>query len=385
MIGVKCVKQSHRCTELNDLMREFRFMVNEAIRIGIEKNITSKLTLRNGLYPRFKNEFHTSYISMAVFKAHALLKSYRKTIKKNHNGKIPRVKPDKLFLIVDSNCYKIFYDHIQIPTRPREFVIIPLNQYVSRTLADQTFKRGNVTITPNHLSISFSKEVQTKEPTGYMGIDMNLENATGTDDKGQVDIIYMSHIVSMKMKYREILSHFTRNDTRIQKKLKNKYSMKQRNREDTFLHQKSKEIISSGKQIILEDLKGIRKLYKKGNGQGTRFRFRLNSWSRFKLQQMINYKSIWQNGFPVIFVNPKGTSSKCSRCEAKALEENRNVRCPRCGLHIDRDVNASRNILNRGIRSMPDGLANEAMVQESGTPVILKVDARQLIYRSLIS
>ncbi len=62
-------------------MEEFRSMVNEAIRVGLEKNITSKLTLRNKLYPRFKNGFHTSYINMAVFKAHALLKAYRKVLK----------------------------------------------------------------------------------------------------------------------------------------------------------------------------------------------------------------------------------------------------------------------------------------------------------------
>ena len=32
-------------------------MINEAIRVGIEKDITSKLTLRNELYLQFKNEF----------------------------------------------------------------------------------------------------------------------------------------------------------------------------------------------------------------------------------------------------------------------------------------------------------------------------------------
>ncbi len=66
-------------------------MVNETIRTGIEKNITSKLKLRNELYSVFKNEFHTSYISMAVFKAHALFKSYRKIIKRNPNTKKPYV------------------------------------------------------------------------------------------------------------------------------------------------------------------------------------------------------------------------------------------------------------------------------------------------------
>ncbi len=361
LLAVKSIKQPHHCTELGKLMEEFRFMVNEAARIGIERNITSKLRLRNELYPRFNNDFHTSYISMAVFKAHALLKSHRRTLKKNPCAKQPYVW--KEFLIVDSYAYKIFYDHIQIPTRPREFVVIPLNPYTSKILSELNLKFGIATLTPSTLSISFSKEITVQKPTGYIGIDMNLENATCVDYTGKVTVIDMSNIVSMKLKYRDVLSHFTRYDARIQQKLKLKYGRKQKNREDTFLHQESKKLASAGKHIFMEELIGIRKLYRKGNGQGTRFRFRLNSWTRFKLQKMIDYKSQWHNGFPVIYVNPKGTSSKCSICEGTVLEENRNVSCPECGLHIDRDVNAAKNILARGMQFVPDAVQGEAMKQ----------------------
>ena len=226
-----------------------------------------------------------------------------------------------------------------------------------------TLKLGNLTLTPNTLSISFSREISVQRVNDYIGIDMNLENVTYVDDTRKVTVIDMSRIVSMKMKYRDVLGHFKRDDARIQKKLKQKYGKKQKNREETFLHQESKKITATGRQIFMENLKGIRRLYRKGNGQGTRFRFRLNSWSRFKLQEMINYKSVWYNGFPVIYVNPKGTSSKCSICEGKILEENRNVSCPRCGLHIDRDVNAAKNILARGMQFVPDAVQSEAMKQ----------------------
>jgi putative transposase len=360
-------------------MEEFRFMVNESIRIGIEKKITSKLRLRNELYPRFKNGFHTSYINMAVFRAHALLKAYRKILKKNPCARKPYVWKD--FLIVDSYAYKIHHDHIQIPTRPRKFVVIQLNCYTSNILSEPNLRFGNVTLTLDTLSISFSKEIKTRKPIDYIGMDMNLENVTCMDKSGKVTVIDMSRIVSMKMKYRDVLSHFTRNDSRIQKKLKQKYGTKQRNREEVFLHQKSKEIALTGKQIIMEDLKGIRKLYRKGNGQGTRFRFRLNSWSRFKLQKMLDYKSMWHNGFPVIYVNPKGTSSKCSICGSKMIpEENRIVRCTGCRLCIDRDVNAAKNILGRGMRFVPNAVQCEAMKQfkdvEQIAPSLLLVNPK---------
>lgn len=61
--------------------------------------------------------------------------------------------------------------------------------------------------------------------------------------------------------------------------------------------------------IILEDLKGIRKLYRKGNGQGSEHRAKMNSWSFYELQRQIEYKARWL-GLPVKYVKANGTSSK---------------------------------------------------------------------------
>lgn len=276
-------------------------------------------------------------------------------------------------LVIDNQRYEIIHGHLKFPVRPWQFVYLPLNHHVSEVLSRPGLKLGEVTITQDRISISYSKEVPRRVPEGYLGIDMNLENMTCTDETGKVTVIDTSQIVSKKMKYRKVLSHFTRNDDRIQWKLKQKYGIKQRSREDTFLHQKSKEIASQSRQIIMENLTGIRKLYRKGNGQGEKFRFRLNSWSRYKLQKMNEYKSVDCSGFPVIFVKPNGTSSKCAACGSKLIpEEHRMMWCPSCRYVVDRDVNASRNILARGLvtlgrkvpaRFEPDAVQGEAMKQ----------------------
>jgi putative transposase len=51
------------------------------------------------------------------------------------------------------------------------------------------------------------------------------------------------------------------------------------------------------------------------------------------------------------FVDPRGTSQICSGCGGR-VEKSLSVRvhrCPECGLVLDRDVNAARNILKRGL------------------------------------
>ncbi len=39
---------------------------------------------------------------------------------------------------------------------------------------------------------------------------------------------------------------------------------------------------------------GIRKIYRKGNGQGSRFRGRMNAWPFYRLRKFIEYKAGWE-------------------------------------------------------------------------------------------
>ena len=130
-----------------------------------------------------------------------------------------------------------------------------------------------------------------------------------------------------------------------------------------MLHQLSKKIVSQNQGIILEDLKGIRKLYRKGNGQGKKTRGKMNSWSFYELQRQIEYKALWA-GLPVQYVKANGTSSKCSECGSKLVpEENRMMTCNSCKTIVDRDINGSRNILNRGMRFVPHEVQSEVIKQ----------------------
>jgi putative transposase len=95
----------------------------------------------------------------------------------------------------------------------------------------------------------------------------------------------------------------------------------------------------------MERLKGIRKLYRRGNGQGRSFRGRMNSWTFREVQRQIDYKARWE-GIPVHYVSAWGTSRRCPSCASRLIElEGRRAMCPLCVRVDDRDAFAAKNIL----------------------------------------
>ncbi|MDD1749948.1 MAG: transposase, partial [Methanothrix sp.] len=75
------------------------------------------------------------------------------------------------------------------------------------------------------------------------------------------------------------------------------------------------------------------------------------SWNRFRTY--VTYKAA-SAGRKVVMVNPAYTSQNCTGCgtnEKKDLSE-RIHNSPKCGLLMDRDLNASNNILRLGLQSV---------------------------------
>ena len=75
------------------------------------------------------------------------------------------------------------------------------------------------------------------------------------------------------------------------------------------------------------------------------------SWAQ--LLQKLSYKAE-EAGKTVVAVDPRNTSQMCSQCGA-LVKKDISIRihhCPHCGLKIDRDLNASYNILRLGMQSV---------------------------------
>ena len=362
MFARKSVKQHfHPDDPILHLMQVFRQMTNDCIRTGLTEERTSLKSLSLACYPKLKSyEVPSAYKLSAISKASSILHHYRKLSRTQH------VKEPHCRRLTLTTCYglRVLGGTLRVPGGME----IALNGYVKRFLSQPNIEVRSVALTTESLTISVHKRVEPMSCSGTLGIDRNLSNVTLADNENNIEKHDLSRTNAIKSQCRKVKQRFSRNDVKVRRRIFSKYGQLERNRVDWLLHNVSANIVLRAKvkrqAIVMEDLKGIRKLYRKGNGQGSDYRSRLNSWSFAELQRQIQYKADW-NGIPVIYVRASGTSAKCSMCGHRVLpEENRQLHCPNCGLTVDRDVNAARNILARGLRFKRVGSAGEAMVQE---------------------
>lgn len=332
--------------ELSSLFEDFRLMCNDAIRVAMELHPTSRFKLIELAYPRLKEYgLHTHYILSACEVAFSVYRNKNRT-------RAPHIR--RAFLKLDSQSYCLDHLLLRIPTKPRRFIYIILqgSDYHISFLDDPCLKRGSVTISSSKVSVAFSKSVAEFETRGSVGIDLNERNVTATDSSARTTYYDTSEVAEIRERYRDAkakIGERTRQDWRVSKPLLAKYGRREKDRTVQRLHRVTKAIVDDAMRnqfgIVMENLKGIRKLYRKGNGQGTSFRGRMNSWTFRELQRQVEYKARWK-GIPVKYVNPRGTSRKCPECGSRVVPlQERKLYCAECDRTWDRDVLASRNIM----------------------------------------
>ena len=130
------------------------------------------------------------------------------------------------------------------------------------------------------------------------------------------------------------------------------------------------------KSLVKEyDLIAVEDLNLKGMSQGLSrgFRRSFKDVGMGMLLHMLSYKAE-EAGRIVVKVNPRGTSQECSGCGMtvkKSLSERVHI-CSACGLVLDRDVNAAKNVLNRALLSLrgEDTLVSSSVKREGCLPAM---------------
>jgi len=114
-------------------------------------------------------------------------------------------------------------------------------------------------------------------------------------------------------------------------------------RRSDFTHQQSRRIVNAFDLIAVEDLSVNRMVHHHCLAKSIHDA----AWSQFA--DLLSYKAAWA-GRTFVAVNPAYTSQDCSQCGHRQTMplSDRVYTCPCCGVVLDRDLNASRNILRVG-------------------------------------
>jgi len=219
-------------------------------------------------------------------------------------------------------------------------------------------KINSVTISKNasgkyFASIQGEFEIPEKESTGeIIGIDLGIKtllvDSNGTEIKNERFL--KKHLKKLKYLQRQHSKKKKGSNAREKSRIKlAKEYQKVTDQRNNYLHQVSSQLINDNQVICLEDLavKNMVKNHKLAQA--------ISDVSWGSLVSMLTYKAAWYNR-QVIKIDRFYPSSKtCSHCHHLMASMDLSIRewkCPSCGTHHDRDVNAAKNILRQGLNIM---------------------------------
>jgi len=128
-------------------------------------------------------------------------------------------------------------------------------------------------------------------------------------------------------------------------------------------HQLTSTLAGCFETVVLEDLNVAGMVTKSKKNTTSSLRRSIRDAGFYELRRQLNYKTE-ERGHRVVVVNRFYPSSKmCSHCgetKAKLAISDRVFECRKCGISLDRDVNAARNIREEGIRLLTSETSNVA-------------------------
>lgn len=188
-----------------------------------------------------------------------------------------------------------------------------------------------------------------------VGIDVGLNAYTTDSDGNTVDNPRYLRKAEHRLKHHQRRLSRTRkgsnNRLKARQRLAKAHLKVQRQRED-FARKQANALVTSHDLIAYEDLQIANMVRNRHLAKSISDA----AWGRF-LAWVSSYGML--HAIPVIKVAPRFTSQRCSQCQTlvkKSLSVRTHI-CPHCGLVMDRDENAARNILKKAIE---DGTAGQA-------------------------
>jgi putative transposase len=300
-----------------------------------KKDKAIKSILRNRYLENW--EYSNHWVDSALKTAYAILDSWKKNYNKGRRKRnCPVVK--RPFARVKQTMMKLEGDKLRISIKPYEYLYIDLSK--------RYFKLGSrigepiLTMTHIHLPVETGNKNNNGSNNNIrIGWDSNKNSLDGfSPETGWIRIdlkeLHTAHIAYDNKRRR--INKFASRKMKVGKRLKAKYSCREKNRTKQILHGITNKISSLGTQHGFEDLdkNGMLKWNRKWNRELSH-----TDWKT--IVEFTSYKS------SVGLYDPYHTSKECSRCGCINKDLNGVIfRCTDkdCGLKINRQSNAAINI-----------------------------------------
>lgn len=339
-------------------------------------HVTMSAYAMNYLLPQLKNEYpflKLSDASALQVVSGQLYQAYQNFFKNPKHFGLPNFKSLKTNRLSYTSCSS------RIKIAARRYIRLPKIGYikVSKTdrLQDVKIKRYTVECdSTTKWYISFQVEF---EPVGLantgktIGIDVGLtdlavysdgfksgrfleKELTDKIDRAQSVYSKRRHYAKVKIAMdnrNKVIDPRTMSDfSNVEKARVTKAKLQKHlaNKRKDFLHKLTTDLVRNYDVIVIEDIKSQRMMR---NSALTKS-IANAAWREFRI--MLEYKCRWYDK-QLIVVSPSYTSQECSNChhiDGKKTLDVREWTCSNCGAYHDRDINAAKNILNRGLATL---------------------------------
>jgi IS605 OrfB family transposase len=322
-----------------------------------DKKLPHRTLLNSKELPDFEDIAHSQWKQVAYKQASSILRTrFKKKKVKFSKPEIKNITIEldvRLFNIVAGNHFNSF---IKIrtpffhPHKKRAISInIPIKNHKHSNLLElRGFKKRNtIILKKDTIGFVWEKEDIPKKSEGInIGLDTGYKKLIAASN-GKTYGSDMANIYEKISSKRQGSKAFKR-------------SLKER---DNKINQIVNQFVKDNqdlKTLIVEDLVNVK--HKSKGKIRKEFNNKMQRWSYPKLLTALERHSEAE-GFELRKVNPAYTSQTCSRCGVikKENRKGESYSCS-CGLEMDADLNASINILRRGVYSPPSSKPVEVVI-----------------------
>jgi IS605 OrfB family transposase len=359
-LKVKLNPSNEKRLKLLKTMETFNAACNDISKEAYASRTFNKIKLQHRLYYRIREQYKLP-AQLAIRAISKVVESYRTERKHQHTfdprGALVYDQRIMSFKGIDKVSLATAEGRETIPLLAGDYA--RLGQRVLRGQADLILVRNKFYL----CLVVEQPEAPPLTPEGILGVDLGVVKLASTSD----GVSYTGEEVdAVREHYTEVKAELQRVGSKNSKRKLRRIAGREARFKRYTNHVISKGLVAvaegTKRAITLEDLGGIRSRTTVRREQ----RGRLGKWAFGQLRAFVEYKARIA-GVPVLLVDPRDTSRRCSVCgytDRGNRVSQSEFRCRVCGYESNADLNAAVNIRWRAVVNQPIAVCRRVLELE---------------------